>query len=236
MTERKSARLLTLAIVTALLFAACGPPVEKSGYFGKLEPPPGQTLRYITGSEPESLDPQMSSGQPEARIDIALYEGLVEYHPKTMEPIPGVAERWAIDEDATEYVFFLRKNAKFSNGDPITARDFVYSFRRGLRPELASRVAYMAYELKYAEAFNTSGAFVRDPQTGRFLLAPGAAKSGGEGGEEAAQVQPAGMTNAAPDPEALHQKELSMKGEDAAPDTEFHHFIHSPERLVVPAD
>ena len=122
MTERKSARLLTLAIVTALLFAACGPPVEKSGYFGKLEPPPGQTLRYITGSEPESLDPQMSSGQPEARIDIALYEGLVEYHPKTMEPIPGVAESWEPNGNATEFVFFLRKNARFSNGDPLASQ------------------------------------------------------------------------------------------------------------------
>ena len=92
MTARKSARLLTLATVFALLFIACGPPVKKNEYFGKVEPPPGQTLRYITGSEPESLDPQKSSGQPEARIDVALYEGLVEHRPKTMEPIPGVAE------------------------------------------------------------------------------------------------------------------------------------------------
>src|SRR3712207_7251980 len=92
MTARKTARTLTLATLFALLFVSCGPPVRKDEFFGKLEPPEGQTLRYITGSEPESLDPQMSSGQPEARIDVALYEGLVEYHPKTMEPIPGVAE------------------------------------------------------------------------------------------------------------------------------------------------
>src|SRR5215213_7165227 len=171
MTGTKTARLLTLLLALAVLAAGCARRDMSNEYFGQLEPPTGQSLRYISGSEPESLDPQMSSGQPEARIDIALYEGLVEYHPKTMEPIPAVAERWTIDEDASEYVFFLRKNAKFSNGDPITAHDFVYSFRRGLRPELASRVAYLAYELKYAEAFNTGGAFVRDPKTGRFLLA-----------------------------------------------------------------
>ena len=214
MTERHSARIPAFVILAAILFAACGPPVEKNGYFGKLEPPPGQTLRYITGSEPESLDPQMSSGQPEARIDVALYEGLVEYHPKTMEPIPGVAESWKVNGNATEFVFFLRRNAKFSNGDPITARDFAYSIKRGLRPELASRIAFLAWEVKNAEAFNTGGAFVRDPKTGRFVLASEAAESGGAAEQAAA---PAG-------------------GEDAAPDTEFHQRMHEPDRLFVPAD
>ena len=215
MTAKKSARLLTFALVSALLFAACGPPVQKNDYFGKVEPPPGQTLRYITGSEPESLDPAMSSGQPEARLDIALYEGLVEYHPKTMEPIPGVAESWKSNGDASEFVFYLRKNARFSNGDPITARDFVYSIRRGLRPELASRVSFLAWEIKNAEAFNTGGSFVRDPKTGRFVLASEAAEPG---------TAAAGQPGAPP------------SGEDAAPDTEFHRRMHEPNRLFVPAD
>ena len=215
MTERHLARTLTLALAAALLLVACGPPVQKSDYFGKVEPPPGQTLRYITGSEPESLDPQMSSGQPEARIDIALYEGLVEYHPKTMEPIPGVAESWKVNGNASEFVFSLRRDARFSNGEPITARDFVYTLRRGLRPELASRVAFLAWEIKNAEAFNTGGAFVRDPQTGRFVLASEAAESGG------------GTSGQAPAPVA---------GEDAAPDTEFHRRMHEPDRLFVPTD
>ncbi|MBV8860059.1 MAG: peptide ABC transporter substrate-binding protein [Acidobacteria bacterium] len=214
MTESKTARLLTLALSAALLLAACGPPVQKSDYFGKVEPPPGQTLRYITGSEPESLDPQMSSGQPEARLDIALYEGLVEYHPKTMEPIPGVAESWKVNSNASEFVFFLRKNARFSNGDPITARDFVYTFRRGLDPALASRVAFLAWEIKNAEAYNTGGSFVRDPKTGRFVLASEAAESGGAAGQAAGPVS----------------------GEDAAPDTEFHRRMHEPDRLFVPTD
>jgi oligopeptide transport system substrate-binding protein len=214
MTDRKTARLLTLALVASFLLAACGPPVQKSDYFGKVEPPEGQTLRYISGSEPESLDPQMSTGQPEARLDIALYEGLVEYHPKTMEPIPGVAESWKSNGNGSEFVFFLRKNARFSNGDPITARDFAYSIRRGLRPELASRVASLAYEIKNAEAFNTGGAFLRDPQTGRFVLASEAAEAGG----------------------SAEQASAPVAGEDAAPDSEFHRRMHEPERLFVPTD
>ena len=216
MTGTKTARLLTAALAAALAFAACGPPAKKGDYFGKLEPPEGQILRYVSGSEIESLDPQMSSGQNEARIAIALFEGLLEYHPKTLEPIPGIAERWVANGDTSEFVYFLRPNAKFSNGDPITARDFVYTIRRGLRPELASRVAFMAWDIKYAQALNEGGAFVRDPKTGRFLLAAEAAEAGGEGHA------------------AAH--ETPKAGEDAAPDTEFHRRIHEPERLVVPFD
>lgn len=215
MITGKTARLLTLVLATSLALAACAPQVKKTDFFGKIAAPEGQTLRYISGSEPESLDPQMSTGQPEARLDIALYEGLVEYHPKTMEPIPAIAERWTPNGNASEFVFFLRHNAKFSNGDPITARDFVYTIRRGLRPELASRVASLAWEIKNAEAYNTGKAFVRDPKSGQFLLASEAEKSGG--GAEAQATAP-------------------VSGEDAAPDSEFHRRMHEPERLVVAAD
>jgi ABC-type oligopeptide transport system substrate-binding subunit len=236
MSEVKTVRLFALVLAVALLAAGCATQAKNSEFFGKISPPEGQVLRYITGSEPESLDPQMSSGQPEARLDIALYEGLAEYHPKTMEPIPAIAERWTIDEDASEFVFFLRKNAKFSNGDPITARDFVYSLRRGLSPTLASRVAYLAWDIKYAEGFNTGGAFVRDPKTGRFLLASETPKADSEA-NGAAETQPASATTGgAPDEETLYKKEMGRKGEDAAPDTEFHRFIHAPERMIVPAD
>jgi oligopeptide transport system substrate-binding protein len=237
MPDVKAVRFAALILAVAVLAASCANSSQKSEFFGKIEPPQGQVLRYISGSEPESLDPQMSSGQPEARIDIALYEGLIEYHPKTVEASPGVAERWVINEDASEFVFYLRHNAQFSNGDPITARDFVYTLRRGLKPELASRVAFLAYDIKYAEDFNKGGAFVRDPKTGRFLLASEAPAPAAEGKDEAnASAQTASAAAAQADEESLQRKELSMKGEDAAPDTEFHKFIHSPARLVVPFD
>ncbi|HST53807.1 MAG TPA: peptide ABC transporter substrate-binding protein [Pyrinomonadaceae bacterium] len=238
MKKIKIARSVGLVIVAALVAASCTTHASKSEFFGKISPPEGQVLRYVTGSEPESLDPQMSSGQPEARIDMALYDGLAEYQPKTMEPIPSIAERWVTNEDASEFVFFLRHDAKFSNGDPITANDFVYTIRRGFRPELASRLAYLGYDIKYAEAFNSLDSFVRDPQTGRFLLASEAAPpSDGAKGDSAApsNAQPAAPPTAA-EQEAQLQKRLAMKGEDAARDTDFHKFIHSPERLVVPSD
>jgi oligopeptide transport system substrate-binding protein len=172
-----------------------------------------------------------------------------------------LAERWKLDEDATEIVFHLRRDAKFSNGDPITARDFVYSLRRGLRPELAARSAYLAYEIKYAQGINEAGSFVRDPATGKFVTeaeaAPPAEKAPAT---EAAGAKPADGTTAEPtkelgdreaadkeeapvaappattDPEALHRAELAKEGENEAPDTPFHRFIHEPTRLVVPSD
>lgn len=217
MSKAKRLHLAVQVICCALLVAGCTAHAQRQEWFGVISPPPGQTLRYISGAEVESLDPQVSSSQVDARIDISMFEGLLEYHPKTLEPIPGIAERWASNGDASEFVFYLRHNAKFSNGDPITARDFVYTVRRGLRPELASRVAFMAYDIKYAESFNNGSAFVRDPATGRFLLASEASET-----EGAAQ--------------SAHAREPAKAGEDLAPDTAFHRHINEPERLVVPAD
>lgn len=176
-------------------------------YFGRAAVPKDNVLRYVTGSEPESLDPQFVTGQPEARIMIALYDGLVEYHPKTMEPIPAIAESWELSPDGTEYLFHLRKNARFSNGDPITAKDFVFSFRRGLSPELASRNANLAYYIKYSEAYNADQSFVRDAN-GQFLLL----KDLFEGGQVGAET---------------HDTLGAM--------TEFHRFLDSPQRLTVPS-
>jgi oligopeptide transport system substrate-binding protein len=84
---------------------------------------------------------------------VALYDALTEYHPETGEAIPSLAERWEPNSDNSEFTFHLR-DAKWSNGDPITAQDFVYSLRRALEPALASRSAYLAYYIKGAQAFN----------------------------------------------------------------------------------
>jgi oligopeptide transport system substrate-binding protein len=155
-----SARALVIALwgpalgATLAMAAGCTTRAQSSQYFGKIEPPKGQVLRYISGPEPESLDPQVSTGQPEARIYLALYEGLTEYDPVTGQAIPAIAERWESNGDNTEFTFYLRHNARWSNGDPITANDFVYSLRRGLAPGLAARSAYLAYYIQGAQAYN----------------------------------------------------------------------------------
>ena len=149
--------------------SSCAVPDENEPYFGKTVPPNENVMRYVSGPEPESLDPQIGTVQVEQRIYLALYEGLVEYDPQTLEPIPAIAERWESNADSTEFTFYLRKNAEWSNGEPITAHDFVYTMRRGLSPELASRGAGQAFYIANAKAFNEAAVFVQNPADGVFL-------------------------------------------------------------------
>src|SRR5712692_8096764 len=168
-----SATRLTIAaevLALALIAVGCTASAKNQVFFGKTDPPRDNVLRYVSGSEPETLDPQISDGQPEARIYMALYEGLAEYDPKTTAPIPALAERWEINKDSSEFTFHLRHDGRFSNGEAITARDFVYTIRRGMSPELASRNAALAYYIKYAKAYNERGVFMQDSASGKFLL------------------------------------------------------------------
>ena len=167
---RKRIIIAILLAASALASLSCNVASGNEEFFGKTTPPERNILRYVNGPEPESFDPAISSGQPEARIYMALFEGLVEYHPKSLDAIPAIAERWDTNNDSSEFVFHLRHNARWSNGDPINANDFTYSLRRALSPEVQSRTANLAYYIKYAQAFNSKSVFVRDPQTGKFLM------------------------------------------------------------------
>ena len=82
--------------------------------------------------------------------------------------MPSLAERWDVSPGNAEFTFHLRP-ARWSDGTAITARDVVYSMQRGLSPASAARTAYMAYDIAYAEAFNSGSAFVREAGTGAFL-------------------------------------------------------------------
>jgi oligopeptide transport system substrate-binding protein len=106
------------------------------------------------GAEPKELDPHLVSGVPEHRILTALFEGLVTLDPDTLEVLPGVAERWEVSDDQRVYTFHLRKDAKWSNGDAVTAQDFVYAWRRILSPALGSVYSYMLHVMVNAEAYN----------------------------------------------------------------------------------
>jgi oligopeptide transport system substrate-binding protein len=111
-------------------------------------------LHLGNGAEPESLDPHLTTGVPESQIISALIEGLIREDGKTLEPKPGVAARWDVNEAGTVYTFHFREDAKWSNGDPVTAQDFVFSYRRMLSPGLATEYAYMLHILKNGKAFN----------------------------------------------------------------------------------
>jgi ABC-type oligopeptide transport system substrate-binding subunit len=111
-------------------------------------------LRIANLAEPESLDPHRTALLTEVHVVRNLFEGLVVLDPKG-NVAPGVAESWSISEDGLSYRFKLRANAKWSNGDPVTAADFVFSFRRVEDPKTNSLLAGELYPIKNAEEVNT---------------------------------------------------------------------------------
>jgi oligopeptide transport system substrate-binding protein len=113
-----------------------------------------KVLRLGNGTELQDLDPQTTTGVPENNVIIALFEGLVSPHPETVEAQPGVAESWEISKDGKTYTFKLNPNAKWSNGDPVTADDFVFSWKRILTPALGAEYSYMLHQIVNAEAYN----------------------------------------------------------------------------------
>ena len=144
----RSCRLFVLLAVLAFVVGCdLGPTnVEQ----GNVE----QVLHLGNGTEPQDLDPHIVTGVTEHNIISALLEGLTSENPETLEPVPGMAEYWAISADGLEYTFFIREDARWSNGDPVTAEDFVWSWRRMLSPALAAEYAYQLYPIRNARAFN----------------------------------------------------------------------------------
>jgi oligopeptide transport system substrate-binding protein len=113
-----------------------------------------QILHIGNFVEPQDLDPQIITGVQEFRIILALFEGLTILDPMDLHPLPGAAERWTVSSEGRTFTFYLRKNGKWSSGDPMLASDFVFSFKRILSPGLGSEYSYMLYCIKNAEAFN----------------------------------------------------------------------------------
>jgi oligopeptide transport system substrate-binding protein len=125
-------------VLALLLWAGCGrreTPVEAGVRT--------QTLYVAIPGEPSELDPHIINAPPDFRVAPVLFEGLVSADPNTLQARPGVAERWELSDDRRTYTFHLRRDARWSNGDPVAAQDFLYSFRRALTPELGSQYTFL---------------------------------------------------------------------------------------------
>ena len=113
-----------------------------------------EVLKRGNGAEPKSLDPQIAEGVPEANILLDLFEGLTT-HDAEANVIPGLAEKWEVSEDGKTYKFFLRKEAKWSDGQPVKASDVVFAWQRAVNPATGSTYAFLLYPVKNAEKIVT---------------------------------------------------------------------------------
>jgi oligopeptide transport system substrate-binding protein len=145
---RRSGAALYLALLCTML-AGCSPnqsSVETGNRAG--------ILYFGNGTEPQSIDPHVLSGSPERTIAVALFEGLVTRNPYSLEIEPGVARHWEISEDGLTLRFHLREDARWSNGDPLTAEDFVWSWQRALLPRMGNQLALWLFSIRNAEKIN----------------------------------------------------------------------------------
>ena len=123
------------------------------------QPEPGilaenQELHRGNGEEPQTLDPHRAEGVPAANILRDLFEGLTTTAPDG-RIVPGAAGRWDISRDGMTYTFYLREHARWSNGDPVTAEDFVFSFRRSVDPDTAAVFGRMLVPIENAQSILT---------------------------------------------------------------------------------
>jgi ABC-type oligopeptide transport system substrate-binding subunit len=102
-------------------------------FYGRVNIPRAQEFRWSNGGLPQTFDPALAAAAPDTDLIRAMFEGLTDYDPKTLTPVPAVAERWESAPDNREWTFHLRRDARWSTGEPVTARDFVNSWKRTLK-------------------------------------------------------------------------------------------------------
>lgn len=137
---------------TASITAAASP-TPRAHTFGRSRPADPRVFRFCNGAEPEVLDPGLMTAQADGRIGRAIFEGLVIEDPRTLDPIPGMAHRWDVSADGRTYTFHLRPDARWTNGDRVTAYDFEWAWTRVLHPDTPARNAGILYVIRNAAAY-----------------------------------------------------------------------------------
>ncbi|MCR6788143.1 MULTISPECIES: peptide ABC transporter substrate-binding protein [Bacillus cereus group] len=146
--KRKKSHLMVMALVTSLLLTACNNKANKSDTEVKK-----QVLNVTVSEEIPSLDTAKTMDGTSAHVMQNIFEGLYVLNDQD-QPIPAVAKSFKRSEDGKKYTFDLRKDAKWSNGDNVTANDFIFAWKRAINPETASQYAYMLFYMKNAKEIN----------------------------------------------------------------------------------
>lgn len=146
MRSRRFVGLAVLAAAVALVAVACGGSDESGAADG--------TITVNWAAEPPSLDPGLASDTTSSNILLNIMDPLVKLN-ADLEPVPALAESWETSEDGTTVTFTLREDGQWTNGDPVTAGDFEYSWKRTVSPELAADYAYQFSGIVGADDYNS---------------------------------------------------------------------------------
>lgn len=129
----KSPFLLICGLVLLSFFLTACSELEQpkpAPFYAETAPPRKQEFRWSNGKTPKSFDPALAAAPPETDIIRAIYDGLTDMNPSDLTPVPAIASNWEASEDNKIWTFHLRTNAKWSNGETVTADDFVRSWKR----------------------------------------------------------------------------------------------------------
>ena len=156
--SRKKLLLLVTGLLGALAVAAagCGGGGGGAGSTGGgTEQAAEQVLRMGWGAEPPSLDPGLATDTTSSNVLLAIMDPLIRLNAETNEAEPSLATSWDVSEDGKTVTYHLSPEGRWTNGDPVTANDFVYSWKRTLSPDLAADYAYQLYGLVGAAEYNS---------------------------------------------------------------------------------
>ncbi|HEV2884360.1 MAG TPA: peptide ABC transporter substrate-binding protein, partial [Pyrinomonadaceae bacterium] len=135
-SKRRSFRAwLAFLILFALTLphSGCFLDAQLQPYYGRVDIPGAQEFHWSDGGVPQTFDPAFAAAPPDTDLVRAIFEGLTDYNARTLTPVPAVATRWEQSNDGRVWTFHIRDDARWSNGEPVTAADFVRSWRRIMR-------------------------------------------------------------------------------------------------------
>jgi oligopeptide transport system substrate-binding protein len=173
--------LLLLALT--LSHAGCFLDENLDRYYGRVVVPRGQEFQWSDGGLPQTFDPAFAAAPPDTDLVRAIFEGLTDYDPRSLTPVPAVATRWEASNGGRVWTFYLREDARWSNGELVTAADFVRSWRRTMRiGDLAPHTELLANiqgaRLENAAAASTTRSPGAQPQKQTAAADPVANKRG----------------------------------------------------------
>ena len=163
-TRRHWLLIVLFLSLVAFPLAACGIRATPAGKQPDATKPPEltkspladkQTLTTNKGSEPNTIDPQKASWMEEVNTVMRVFENLLTFDSKG-NLVPAAAEKYTISPDGKVYTFTLRKGLKYSDGQPLTAKNFEYAWKRHMDPAVAGDYAFTGYEIVGAEEYNTA--------------------------------------------------------------------------------